>query len=283
MKLIERIGQNGMSNTNYLLFGKYVLRIPFAQYNGIVDRQSERIAKLLAKECPIAKFQKVMLPNGVALRRYFDCTPLDTVESITDWQIMSVGMCMEMLHSVSPDVVKKLVHNKHMDVFARIERIINSVQKKNYAYHWHIDTFNKIKDKIEEAGTSEYVLCHGDMMPSNILYGEYGTIAFIDFEFACICDPIYDIACFGNINDNDGLRLLDDRYRYAQGTKEYKGFLARYYMWRFVQVYQWFNVASYKANQSNNEEQRKFFESYANTCVTKLSDYFNKLKEMEVV
>jgi len=68
---------------------------------------------------------------------------------------------------------------------------------------------------------------HGDLLPQNIICGEYEgqwKVAVIDWEFAEIGDPAYDLAIVTRgdrklLGINNGLKLLVEAYRGAGGIK----------------------------------------------------------------
>lgn len=82
--------------------------------------------------------------------------------------------------------------------------------------------------------------CHGDCQPSNFIAGD--RLYLVDYEFAGLNDPLYDIACFGNFKLELGLKLLA-AYLGTPSASE----LRRFYLWRAFQCLQWYLVASFKA------------------------------------
>ena len=64
----------------------------------------------------------------------------------------------------------------------------------------------------------------------------------IDFEFAANNYALYDVACFGNDNVNDGVLLLKEYKNGSPSLLDYK----RFYLWRIFISLQWYNVALIK-------------------------------------
>jgi thiamine kinase-like enzyme len=85
------------------------------------------------------------------------------------------------------------------------------------------------------------VPCHCDYQPTNLVVSG-DKLYVLDWEFAGMNDPFYDIACYGNVGFDKALALLE---AYV-GHKPTKEELQRLYFHRAFQCLQWFNVAIFK-------------------------------------
>ena len=72
----------------------------------------------------------------------------------------------------------------------------------------------------------------------------------LDYEFIGLNDPLYDVACFGNNNIEDGEKLLISYLDKAPNKEENN----RYYLWRTFQNLQWYLVALYKHELKMDEK-----------------------------
>ena len=85
------------------------------------------------------------------------------------------------------------------------------------------------------------VPCHCDYQPTNLVISG-DKLYVLDWEYAGMNDPFYDIACYGNAGFDKALSLLE-AYVGHQPTKEE---LQRLYFHRAFQCLQWYTVAIFK-------------------------------------
>lgn len=116
--------------------------------------------------------------------------------------------------------------------------------------------------------------CHGDAQPSNIIIGEDGNYYLMDYEFAALNDPIYDISCFGN-NDFKHAENLLKAYYQAPINDHY----IRLYGWRAFQCLQWFNVASFKAEIGLSEKLNIDFKQISFYYIEQAQQHLNTLNK----
>ena len=85
------------------------------------------------------------------------------------------------------------------------------------------------------------VPCHCDYQPTNLVVNG-DKLYVLDWEFAGMNDPFYDIACYGNAGFDKALSLLEAYVGHKPTSAE----LRRLYFHRAFQCLQWYNVAIYK-------------------------------------
>ena len=85
------------------------------------------------------------------------------------------------------------------------------------------------------------VPCHCDYQPTNLVISG-DKLYVLDWEFAGMNDPFYDIACYGNAGFDKALSLLEAYVGHKPTSQE----LRRLYYHRAFQCLQWYNVAIYK-------------------------------------
>ena len=168
IKEFTLLEDQGYCNQNYVIHSeekKYILR-KFIRTN--VDRKFEFKVQKLAFEKGIAS-EPLLLDeeNALAVSAYLEGTHKDTLEK-------------NDLHQFA-EVLKK-VHT------LKIEKdpipLETLVEKKSKAVEEAFATL--------ESFPSEYVLCHNDLNPRNILFTE--KIQLIDWEDAAINDRYFDLA-----------------------------------------------------------------------------------------
>ena len=85
------------------------------------------------------------------------------------------------------------------------------------------------------------VPCHYDYQPTNLVING-DKLYVLDWEFAGMNDPFYDIACYGNAGFDKALSLLEAYVGRQPKWEE----LQRLYFHRAFQCLQWYNVAIFK-------------------------------------
>ena len=105
----------------------------------------------------------------------------------------------------------------------------------------YLDLRKKLETIRDAHANVPKVPCHCDYQPTNlVISGE--KLYVLDWEFAGMNDPFYDIACYGNAGFDKALALLEEYV----GRKPNKEELQRLYFHRAFQCLQWFNVAIFK-------------------------------------
>ena len=87
----------------------------------------------------------------------------------------------------------------------------------------------------------KHVPCHCDYQPTNLVI-DGDKFYILDWEFAGMNDPYYDIACYGNAGFDKALSLLETYLGHKPSNNE----LRRLYFHRAFQCLQWYNVAMFK-------------------------------------
>jgi thiamine kinase-like enzyme len=162
------LDDQGYCNKNYVIHSeerKYILR-KFMRTD--VDRKFEFKVQKLAFEKGVAS-EPLLLDeeNALAVSVYLEGIHKDTLEQYDLHQIAEV---LQKVHTLQiekdPIVLETLVEKKSQEVK---------------------DAFSTL-----ESFPSEYVLCHNDLNPRNILFTE--KIQLIDWEDAAINDRYFDLA-----------------------------------------------------------------------------------------
>jgi len=168
----KELPQQGYCNKNYLLQTdkqKYIVRKNLVNE---IDREAEFFMYTLAYK------------HGITSEPlYWDKTMQITIstflegEHIVDLennQILNIAKLLQILHHIdlaqAPIVLEKLLSPNNYEERSILEKI---------------DTFK-----------SEYVFCHNDLNPQNILFNSVSnSVKLIDWEYAGVNDRYFDLAC----------------------------------------------------------------------------------------
>ena len=234
---IEKQILGGMMNNSFLVSyknKKYILYMPTAQANEMVDRKEEK--RHLDIVYPLGITSKNVYFNieqGIKINEFING---NSINNLNDYDAYKVADILKKLHS------SKTLSNLDYRPFDRLiayekEALVFGELDKTYR------RLNKLvfdnKDFLE---SDPLVLSHNDFQKSNIVYNdETNKYYMIDFEFMGNNSPIYDIACFANNDVTDGLVLL--KAYFNNPTIEEK---KKFYLWRIFVSLQWYLVAIIK-------------------------------------
>ncbi|MGL4588816.1 MAG: phosphotransferase [Mycoplasmatales bacterium] len=231
-KIIEKF-KGGMSNHTYLVENTenseyYVFRIPGNNAHFFVDFNQEYLNLNQIEELDITNDLLFFNPdNGIKISKYIPgFTPVDEVDYpkivTTLKKIHESGIVFSNDYNHLARLSKyESYHNKESDTYELLKAYWQNIYQ--VFLKKHIDT-----------------PCHGDAQFSNLVKSA-DTYFLLDWEFSGMNDPIYDIACFGNVDFNFAILLLN--YYYPEVTSEH---YIRLNGWRMFQCLQWYNVALYK-------------------------------------
>lgn len=243
-KALEEINPNlaiisrfsgGMSNFTYLVEDsstneKFVFRYPGDGAYNFVDYKNEYKALQEGFKLGLTSETIYFDPeSGIKIAKYVEGDNLIG----TDLDYTAVRDYLKKFHGGN---FRNLVSYDHFGRLAKYEQLHNNVSEqypllKTYFEELYNQTLGQYVNKP----------CHNDSQLANFIRTTDDQLFLVDFEYVAINDPIYDIACFGNVDLGNALDLLataefDDR----------EDPLTRLYGWRMFQCLQWYNVASYK-------------------------------------
>lgn len=232
--LVSRFS-GGMSNFTYLVEDpesneKFVFRYPGAGASNFVDYEAEYAALKEAYQLGLTSETIYFdTTSGIKLAKYVEGTNLVGAE--IDYP--AVKDYLKKFHSSNFRTLKNYNHLGRLAKYEQLHENENDLYLELKDYF--LDLYNNV--------LAQYVTkpCHNDSQLANFIVTGQSSMFLVDFEYAAINDPIYDIACFGNLDLSNAFDLLaetdfDDREDPVQ----------RLYGWRMFQCLQWYNVASYK-------------------------------------
>lgn len=235
-QIIKRL-EGGMSNYTYVVSSngkKYTYRVPGKFAEKFVNRVDEwnniqEVSKLdLNNETTY-----VEILSGEKLAEYVEGTIMSETD-VVSYNEMSVRAL-------------KKIHGSHLkfkdyNAFGRLAEDEQYCRETGFS---HPEEYLILRNKLEEMRKNyaqvALVPCHCDYQPTNLVING-DKLYVLDWEFAGMNDPFYDIACYGNAGFDKALSLLE---AYV-GHKPTKEELQRLYFHRAFQCLQWYNVAIFK-------------------------------------
>lgn len=242
IKILEQL-KLGMSNYVYLIDvknEKYTIRIPGNYAEIFVDRSTEKLGIEIISPYVLCPETICFNQNGIKISKYIEGRVL--YKNILEDDYTNISVLLHSLHSIKNSDLKPYNPFIKLDYF---EHLISLPISEKY---------EKIKNRLLEYKDfllkQEMVVCHNDSQPSNFVFGIDNKMYLLDYEFIGLNDPLYDVACFGNNNIEDGEKLLIS-YLNKEPNKEENN---RYYLWRTFQNIQWYLVALYKHELKMDEK-----------------------------
>ena len=188
----------GLSNENYLVNDRYVLRIKNNIgknfYNPKTEFQAMKDIKKLHLDIYCTNHDK----KGNKITIYEPLAKQFNPKKYTYKQIEKIAEAIRGLHHIETNVTQKFDYFKRLKYYKLFSRA-------------HLDKQLE-KELIKKAHTylvySTTCLCHNDLVPGNILFIE-NELRIIDYEFASLNDPFFDLASFFSENDITDLKTVE--------------------------------------------------------------------------
>ena len=235
-KIVMRL-EGGMSNYTYVVEcqgKKYTYRVPGKFAERFVDRDDEWANIQEVDRLGLNNVTTyVEIRSGEKLAEYVEGTIMSTTDVVS-------------YNEMSVKALKK-IHNsdlkfKDYNAFGRLDTYQNYCIEMGFTHpQEYLDLRNKLEVLRKQYVSVPMVPCHCDYQPTNLVING-DKLYVLDWEFAGMNDPFYDIACYGNVGFDKALSLLE---AYV-GRKPNKEELQRLYFHRAFQCLQWFNVAIFK-------------------------------------
>lgn len=252
-KIIKRL-LGGMSNYTYVVESKgkrYTYRVPGKNAEVFVDRDDELACV------------KAVAPLGLNNETiYFDTKSGEKMAVYVDGTILS-DTDIVSYNEVVVKSLKKLhgsaVSLPDYDPSGRLSSYERLCEEQGFT---HPAEYHELKEKLGKVNASlperPEVPCHCDFQTTNLVMGA-DRLYVLDWEFAGMNDPFYDIACYGNTNMEVAESLLKAYVGHEPSDEE----LRRLYSLRAFQCLQWYNVATFKDKVGLSEELKTDFGAVA--------------------
>ena len=235
-KIVKRL-EGGMSNYTYVVECqgvKYTYRVPGKYAEKFVDRDDEldnikKVEKLDVNNETVY----VELRTGEKLALYVEGTIMSNAD-IVSYNEMSVK-ALKKLHE-SDIQFKEYNAFERLDSYEKYCRDLGFQHPQEYVeLRARLDAMRDVYKDVK------HVPCHCDYQPTNLVI-DGDKFYILDWEFAGMNDPYYDIACYGNAGFDKALSLLETYLGHKPSNNE----LRRLYFHRAFQCLQWYNVAMFK-------------------------------------
>jgi thiamine kinase-like enzyme len=235
-KIVMRL-EGGMSNYTYVVESegkKYTYRVPGKFAEKFVDRDDEWANIQEVDRLGLNNVTTyVEIRSGEKLAEYVEGTIMSTTD-VVSYNAMSVK-ALKQIHNSD-------LHFKDYNAFGRLDDDERYCRETGFTHpQEYLDLRAKLEAMRQSFGQLPSVPCHCDYQPTNLVISG-DKLYVLDWEFAGMNDPFYDIACYGNAGFDKALSLLE-AYVGHQPTKDE---LQRLYFHRAFQCLQWYNVAIFK-------------------------------------
>lgn len=239
--VIVRRLEGGMSNYTYVVETrgkKYTYRVPGKFAEKFVDRVEEwdNIQEVNRLNLNNAT-SYVEVISGEKLAEYVEGTILSDTD-VVSYNELSVA-ALKKIHGSD-------MRFRDYNAFGRLADYERYCREMGFTHpREYIQLREKLERMRQEHAGVKLVPCHCDYQPTNLVVSGDGNdqrLYVLDWEFAGMNDPIYDIACYGNAGFDKALSLLEAYVGHAPERDE----LCRLYFHRSFQCLQWYNVAIFK-------------------------------------
>ena len=235
-KIVMRL-EGGMSNYTYVVEcqgKKYTYRVPGKFAEKFVDRDEEWANIQEVDRLGLNNVTTyVEIRSGEKLAEYVEGTIMSTTD-VVSYNEMSVK-ALKKIHGSD-------LKFKDYNAFGRLDTYQNYCIKMGFTHpQEYLDLRNKLEALRKQYVSVTIVPCHCDYQPTNLVING-DKLYVLDWEFAGMNDPFYDIACYGNAGFDKALSLLEAYVGHKPTEEELK----RLYFHRAFQCLQWYNVAIFK-------------------------------------
>lgn len=195
---------------------RFVLRIDNSVAGALaLDRKAESEILALVGQSGIGPVQEFADPErGISIMRYVEGRAWTASDLQDVSHIEALAMRLRELHALEP-CGRVLDINEKVDVYARI---VNTHEGDGLS-----DSVRRILHDLKEP-SAPVCLCHNDLSSANIIEGE--VLAFIDWEYAAIGHPMFDLATIAQHHRFDRFRtgVLLDAYFGAMHAEDQERF-----------------------------------------------------------
>ena len=234
--IVKRL-EGGMSNYTYVVEtrGKrYTYRVPGKYAEKFVDRVEEwdniqEVNRLGLNNAT----SYVEIISGEKLAEYVEGTIMSETD-VVSYNDLSVR-ALKKIHGSD-------LHFKDYNAFGRLSDYERYCREMGFTHpKEYVDLRTRLDKMRQTFADIPLVPCHCDYQPTNLVVSG-DKLYVLDWEFAGMNAPFYDIACYGNAGFDKALSLLEAYVGHKPTSAE----LRRLYFHRAFQCLQWYNVAIYK-------------------------------------
>lgn len=188
--------EGGITNRNYRArFGEreYVIRMPGKDTSLLgISRDAERIANIEASRLGIAP-EVAAAEETFLVTSYLNCAPIDADELRAD--PAPVAAALRAFHESGVELPTRFWVPELLDDYARIVREHGGTLPESY------QPTQQLAGRIAAVlPLSDPAPCHDDLLPANLLRIEGDGVMLVDWEYAGMGHPMFDL---GNVSVNN--------------------------------------------------------------------------------
>lgn len=267
-KIVRDISiMGGMTNNNYLVDideKKYIVKL--------FGKGTEKLINRKIEKKNLKKIQKLNLDvnnyifdveNGIKINEYIEKAVTYDADKLKK-NIFKVAEILKKVHFSEEKLYGEF------NPFLEIEKYENLIKSEiNYPYYYKIkDKILKLREELNILGISNQ-MCHIDLVPENFIEDDSEKIYLIDWEYAAMCDPMWDLASLfleSNFNKSQEGEFL----KYYCNVDN-KVSIKKIMIYKIVQDFVWSLWTVYK------EQQGEKFDDYGykryKRCIKNLKEY----------
>ena len=121
--------------------------------------------------------------NGIMIWSYMDGVEIDIISDKHEGILTALGNQVRKVHSFSTESIEKFNFLHSIETY---KNIISESSNSSL-----LDEMNVLINTLYNKNT-QFKLCHNDLTKPNILMN--GSIVLLDWEYACLNDPYFDLA-----------------------------------------------------------------------------------------
>jgi thiamine kinase-like enzyme len=265
-RIVMRL-EGGMSNYTYVVETqnkKYTYRVPGKFAEKFVDRVDEwhniqEVERLGLNN--VTTYVEIL--SGEKLAEYVEGTIMSTTD-VVSYNELSVK-ALKKIHGSD-------LKFKDYNAFGRLDDDERYCHETGFTHpQEYLDLRAKLEELRKTYKSVKMVPCHCDYQPTNLVISG-DKLYVLDWEFAGMNDPFYDIACYGNAGFDKALALLECYVGHKPTDEE----LHRLYFHRAFQCLQWYNVAIFKDRVGLSKDLNMDFNAVALMFLGMAKDLLNK-------
>lgn len=159
--------------------------------------------------------------QGRLLTQWLPGQPWQAADLRQPIQLQQVALLLRRLHATP-------LATPQLDLVEAVERYACAVGETGWQL---VATARKNLQNCQPSPASAWRFCHNDLTPGNFIAGPTGTLHLIDWEYAGLCDPAFDLAGFAagaDLNPDQSRCLLTSYHGRPPEPAE----LARHLAWQ---------------------------------------------------
>lgn len=187
----------GLTNQNFRLLQAehdYLLRIPAVPTNRMINRQAEAFNVAQLRQLGLAPEPLWRDDHGLSLTRFITGARVLTAADLLNDSILSLlAGRIAVLHTA------ELKLHGQIDLLALLSRYFDMMPANCRAeYADAFEAARRIMSLSIQANDQRMVASHNDLVLDNLLIDDSGQLYFIDWEYAAMASPYWDLAIVCN-------------------------------------------------------------------------------------